>query len=199
MSKKNIKILCSLAFLFFIILICFKIEFLDAIGYAISAAAFIDVLYDRFLWRWNPFEKTPRLYGTYKDISHSNYKGGFEYQAKAVIKQTLSSISLCEEIEDAGYTESMTAQLVPSKQSDTWKLYCTYITHPLTNPHDDMHEGTVILRVKDKTTLEGIYFTNRKRQTKGTMTLTRVSRRTSYKKFPAPKLPSKKEEGGQQA
>ena len=40
--------------------------------------------------------------------------------------------------------------------------------------NDDMHEGTVILRVEDENTLKGIYFTNRLNPTNGNMHLKKI-------------------------
>lgn len=175
MTKKNIKLTCYCAIGLFLGLRLF-FETINAISYSVVLAALIDVAYDKYLWRFNPLEKTPRIYGTYDDVSYSTFNGGYEYKAVAKIKQTLSSITVHEEIEGSGYTESITAALVPPAADGVWKLYYTYRTYPEAGKKDDMHEGTVILYVKNKTELAGTYFTNRTDPTQGNMRLYKRSK-----------------------
>ena len=96
MSNKNMKIVCYLAIGIFIVLQLFQIETLQAISVAVTVATLIDVFYDRFLWKFWPFEKTPKIYGVYEEESESTYNGGYKYSAKVTIKQTLSSIHILE-------------------------------------------------------------------------------------------------------
>ena len=180
MTKKNIKIICYLAIAIFLVLfLMFNLKLLTAVSYAVSIAALFDVAYDRILWRINPLENTPHIFGTYHEQSVSTYKNGYPYTAKAIIHQTLSNVTIYEEIENSGYAESITSALIPPSTPDgKWKLYYTYLTHPAVGGNDDMHEGTVILQIKDKNTLEGTYFTNRTDPTKGNQKLTKVSKKT---------------------
>lgn len=180
MSKKNIKVTCYLAIIVFLFLQLLNFETLKAVGYAVSIATVLDIAYDRYFWRFNPLEKTPKLFGTYDETSLSSYNGGYEYKAKAVIKQTLSSITVFEEVEGSGYSESITANLVKSSSDGLWKLYYTYRTYPAMSKHDDMHEGTVILRVDSENTLNGVYFTNRLDPTQGNMHLRKISDQISF-------------------
>ncbi len=174
MSNKNIKIISFVSIAIFIILNFIGIELFDSVGYAVSIASVFNIAYDRYLWRFNPFEKTPKLFGEYDEDSFSSYNGGHKYKAKAVIKQTLSSITVFEEVEGSGYAESITAALMKNSVDGVWKLYYTYRTYPDMSKNDDMHEGTVILRVEDENTLKGIYFTNRLNPTNGNMHLRKI-------------------------
>ena len=176
MSKKNIKVTCYISIALYIFLQLIGVEMLDSLGYAVSAAALLDIAYDRILWRYNPFEKTPRLYGTYDESSYSSYKDGYQYTAKAIIRQTLSTITVYEDVEGSGYAESITSALIKSSEDGTWKLYYTYRTYPAMSKDDDMHEGTVILRVKSDNELIGTYFTNRLEPTRGNMHLIKKSK-----------------------
>ena len=181
MTRKNIKITCAVAIAIFLFLQIplFNLKLFSAVSYSLTAAALFDILYDRTLWKLNPLEKTPRIFGTYFEESISTHNGGFPYTARAIIKQTLSHISVYEEIENSGYAESVTATLVePSNPDGNWKLYYTYLTHPPAGQSDDMHEGTVILQIKSNQLLEGTYFTNRMVPTKGNQKLTKISNKT---------------------
>lgn len=170
MSKKSISFICYVTVgLFLLLNLLFDVW--DALSYAVSLSVLLDIAYDKYLWRYNPFEKTPHIYGVYHEICHSTYDGGFDYTAKATIRQTLSSITIFEEIKGSGYAESITAALVKSTADSNWKLYYTYRTSPNVSEHDDMHEGTVVLYVKSKTELSGTYFTNRNNPTQGSMQL----------------------------
>ena len=175
MAKRNIKIICYITIGLFILL-RFFFGTLDSLSYAVTLATFIDIAYDKFLWRFNPFEKTPRLYGTYDETSYSTYNGGYHYKAKAIIRQTLSSITIYEEVDGSGYAESITAALVKPSADGTWNLYYTYRTYPAISDNDDMHEGTVILCVKSSSELTGRYFTNRINPTQGNMHLVKKTK-----------------------
>lgn len=182
MTNKNIKITCYVAIAVFLLLRIplFNLRITSSISYAVTIAALFDFAYDRFLWRFNPLDKTPRIFGTYKEECISTYKGGYRYHAKAIIHQTLSHITVYEEIEGSGYAESITASLVePSSPDGKWKLYYTYLTHPHVGKQDDMHEGTVVLQIKNADVLEGTYFTNRTSPTKGNQKLTKISSKTA--------------------
>lgn len=178
MTKKNVTIICSLSIAVFLILVFFNIDTIDAVSYAVSAAAAIALAYDRLLWRINPFEKTPKLYGKYKATLYSTFNNGTTYTGKVTIKQTLSSITVLEE-SDGGYCESVTATLSQNTPGGLWILYYTYLTHPKKSPQnnhqDDMHYGSCVLFVKSRDLLEGNYYTDRVNQTAGSVTLERWS------------------------
>lgn len=175
MNKKNINIFCGLAVVFFVALKFLKFDSIDAFSYAVSGAVFADWLYDRFLWRINIFEKTPKIYGTYVATNVSNYNGEKEYTSTVKIKQTLSSISVVETMED-GCCESVTASIAKTTPDGPWFLYYTYLTHPKLSTSDDMHYGTAILQICGRGYLDGGYFTNRNHQTAGNVTLTRIAK-----------------------
>ena len=66
----------------------------DLFGYAgeaISAAVILSGLYEKFLWRLNPFESTPKLKKRYVGKLKSGYDH-IERDASLEIKQTLLSV-----------------------------------------------------------------------------------------------------------
>lgn len=170
MKNKNIKIFSGIAIASFIVLCFFKIELLDAFAWSITISAFFERLYAKWLWRINPFEKTPRIYGKYKASIHSSYNGGTSYTSEIKIKQTLNSISVFE-IMDDGHCDSITATLLSQNSDSKWFLYYTYITYPTKISDDDKHHGTSILCVESRDVLRGTYFTDRINQTRGTQNL----------------------------
>ncbi|MBQ7001710.1 MAG: hypothetical protein IJN67_11810 [Oscillospiraceae bacterium] len=175
MSQKNIKVFSSIAIILFIALEFWGMETLDALSYAAAGAALADYCYDRFLWRYNPWEPTPRLYGSYNANGVSSHNGETTYQSCVIITQRLSSISVLEILNDA-CCESVTANLTRHTPDGPWFLYYTYLTHPNHSDTDDMHYGTAIFQVREGGILTGNYFTNRLKQTAGNMTLQRIKR-----------------------
>lgn len=177
MTHKTIKSICTISVLLFLLLRFCGLNSSSSLSYSVTAAASISILYDLFLWRINPFEQTPRIYGTYDAIFHSNFNGGTTHRSKVKIKQSLSHIYIFEECED-GYSESVIADLVKNVTNGQWHLCYTYSTHPTFSKqtkNDDPHLGTVMLRVKDKSHLVGTYFTNRKDPTGGDFELSRTA------------------------
>lgn len=170
MKKEVIKNICGIAVVFFILFIT-MFDVLDAISYSISIAALFYFLYERLLWRIDPFNKTPKIYGNYKTKIESTYGEGICYESEVIIKQTLSKITITEKMRD-GVCVSIVSSLYQYTDNGQWFLCFTYLTHPK-NMNDDMHYGTSVLYVKDKDTLEGFYYTNRIKQTKGKMVFTR--------------------------
>lgn len=176
MTKKNIKIIGTISIIGFLFLELLGFDFLDALSYAVSTASVVCLIYDRWLWRINPLEKTPRLRRKYISHQVSTYNGGTNMEVDITIKQTLSSISISETW-STGKCKSVTATLVKDANTDDWKLIYTYLTDPpLTppgEPLDDMHYGTAILHYESKDRLTGKYFTGRHNPTAGSMIFTR--------------------------
>ncbi len=173
---KIIKSICGVSIVLFVILFTI-VDFGDAISYSISISVCLYFLYDKWLWRINPFNSIPKIYGCYKNSVNSTYSGGINYESNIYIKQTLSKITVTEKMND-GVCISVVSSLYKYNEEDNqWFLHYTYLTHPK-NPKDDMHFGTSILYIKDDKTLEGFYFTNRIEQTKGNQTFVKISNKT---------------------
>ena len=171
MTKKNIKTVCYVSLFAFVIFQFFDLEFLDAIGYSVSLAAAFDVVYDRWLWRFNPLEDTPRIFGVYDALFISNYNGRTDHPSVITIKQTLTEISISERAHD-GRSIAVVAKLVKSPvKGDPWNLHYIYETKPDPNDHNDAHQGTVLLCIRDRGNMEGSYYTNRIQPTKGKLIL----------------------------
>lgn len=178
MTSKNIKVTCRLGIIVFLFLQLpiFQLNLSVAISYAVSAATILDVLYDRFLWRYNPLEKTPRIYGKYNAVFYSSFNNRIGNPSTIKIRQTLSHIFIYEECVD-GYSESTTASLIQLTTNGQWHLCYTYRTYPTDvklKQNDDAHYGTAILCIKEKGLIEGPYFTNRATPTSGDLVLNKI-------------------------
>ena len=47
---------------FIVSFVCKKTGFWDKLDYSITITIFISLIYSQFLWKYNPFEKTPKLF-----------------------------------------------------------------------------------------------------------------------------------------
>jgi len=169
---KNLRIFSIISIIIYLVMVVLMGDAIRCISPAVSVAVIIFFAYDRVLWRINPFEKTPKLRKRYKACQVSTYKGGYKYETEIVIRQSLSSIAVVENM-GSSYCESVSSEFVKSNTGE-WVLYYTYLTHPemrMGDETDDMHYGTVILRYINRDHLVGEYFTNRKIQTAGRMEL----------------------------
>ncbi len=171
--EKAVKRICGLSITLYVVLNT-KFEFVDAVSYSISISVFLYLLYDKWLWRFDPFNTTPQIYGCYKNSVISTYGGGVNYESLVFVKQTLSKIIITEKM-DEGICISVVSSLYKCNEDDTqWFLNYTYLTHPK-KPEDDMHLGTSILYIKDSKILEGFYYTNRIQQTKGEQKMVKIN------------------------
>ena len=178
-NNKYVKMFIYIALALFILVNFLIEEPLRVISIVVTATVIIETIYCMFLWRFNPFEKTPRLRKKYfSDWKSSD--GGREYRSEVTIKQTLFSVKMRETWTDnRGYTEcySLASTL---KQSDagSWFLYCICYRHTypkdVEQRGDEAHHVAYILRINDKKAyiMEGNYFSNRReRQTHGNIRL----------------------------
>ena len=178
MMRKSIKIFSGAAILAFMVFIFLNYEWTDALSYSVTLAALLDYAYDRWIWRFNPFDKTPRIFGEYDVTFHSSFNGGTDHHSQMMIKQTLSSISLIEKSKD-GYSESISAALFKKTPNGLWHLSYTYATTPKYFKRvkdDDPHYGTVVLCLDNLNYIEGSYFTDRVNPTGGEITLVKISK-----------------------
>lgn len=140
----------------------------ELFGYAseaISISVLFTCLYEKVLWRINPFEKTPKLSNHYTGILKSNYDN-LERSASLIVKQTLLSVHVTL-ITGESKSKSFMAS-IDDVLGETQLTYC-YINTPKAEyrHRSEIHYGTAILSVVDTKTLEGQYYTDR--STKGDM------------------------------
>ena len=135
----------------------------DVYGYAgeaVAISAVIMFVYEKKLWRYNPFEKTPVLEKKYKGILLSSYDG-VEREATLEIRQTLLSVNV---IFVTGESRSKNISSSLEKIQDEWQLTYCYLNIPKANVRERsaIHYGTALLCVENPKEIHGQYFTDRK-------------------------------------
>lgn len=129
-------------------------------GEAIAFSAFVMLAYEKCLWKYNPFEKTPVLKKKYKGTLLSTYDG-IEREAVLEIKQTLLSISVVF-ITEESRSKSISASI--EKIQEEWQLTYCYLNVPQASIRDRsaIHYGTALLCIENPEEIKGEYFTDRK-------------------------------------
>lgn len=135
-------------------------------GEAIAISALIMLIYEKILWKYNPFEETPVLKKRYKGLLLSTYDG-IARKANLEIKQTLLSINIVFTTKESK-SKSISSSI--EKIQDEWQLTYCYLNVPKAKVRDRsaIHYGTALLCIENPEELQGQYFTDRK--TTGDMT-----------------------------
>lgn len=128
----------------------------EAIGIAVVFAT----LYEKFIWKLNPFETTPKLSSRYRGTLKSNYDN-IERSAVLIIKQTLLSVHVTM-VTDESKSRSLSAS-IDEIGSEMQLTYC-YLNTPKSEYRDrsEIHYGTAILSVTNPGEIDGQYYTDRK-------------------------------------
>lgn len=177
-QKKVINICVWSAVIFFVLRCALSWESIvsslsvyDLFGYAgeaISIAVIFAGLYEKFLWRLNPFEKTPKLAKRYVGSLKSSYDN-IERKAVLEIRQTLMSVHITLTT-DEGKSNSLSAS-IDEISGETQLTYC-YLNTPKSEfrHRSQIHYGTAMLSINNPASLDGQYYTDRK--TTGDMSFT---------------------------
>lgn len=131
---------------------------LESTGYSVIAI----VVYERYLWKYNPFVKIPRLKKKYTGILSYNYKGKFgEKNVEIEIKQSFLSTDVKLKSDEIS-SKTITSDLV--EENGEFVIYYTYITNPLSRCSDEnpIQVGTCKLVIDNINDIRGNYWTNRK-------------------------------------
>lgn len=152
-------------------------SFDSLISWPVSAGTAVGLLYERFLWKWNPLEKTPRIGGAYNcRIVYAHHRGSGEKRCKAIIKQTLRSVSITLKTDEV-LSRSTSASII---NNDVYILQYIYTTEPsaIYRNYNPTQDGAAKLRIAESgllrvgKRLEGSYWTSS--ETKGDIILTRI-------------------------
>lgn len=160
--KKYGKYVFGLAIIgYFILSALFKDNsFFDNMDGAISLTLIISFVYAEYLWKYNPFDKTPKIYGNYEAFLISEYDKK-KRKISLVIKQNLLSTRIYMKSKESK-SESISSNLI--KKEDCWQLIYTYNNIPNANErnHSEIHFGTCVLDISGNKILNGTYYTDRK-------------------------------------
>lgn len=129
-------------------------------GEAISVTMIIMIVYEKWLWKYDPFVKTPKLFNEYEGILISSYDG-VERHAVISIKQTLLSVEVILKT-DESKSKAISASI--ENILGEYQLTYSYLNTPVAGVRDRsaVHYGTAMLCVDNPKKIEGTYFTDRK-------------------------------------
>lgn len=129
-------------------------------GEAIGIAVLLAGIYEKVLWRINPFESTPKLLKQYTGTFKSSYDQ-VERGASLEIRQTLLSVHVTL-ISDESKSKSLSAS-IDEILGEVQLTYC-YLNTPKSEYRDrsEIHYGTATLSISNPKEIDGQYYTDRK-------------------------------------
>lgn len=101
-------------------------HFFRNISYGVTISVLLISIYTAYVWRLNPFEKTPRLERTYRGILRSSYNN-IEKECHVYIHQTLLRIQISL-ITDESTSQSIASEIV--EEHGEYYLYYIYRIEP---------------------------------------------------------------------
>lgn len=146
---------------YFIVSLIFKEnKFWDNLDLTTTITLIISVLYSQIFWRYNPLEKTPKIYGEYEAQFISTYDKSIR-KMNFEIKQDLLSTRIYMTTKES-QSESITSSL--KKKQDNWQLIYSYenVPNSIERDHSEIHFGTCILNIINNKITSGCYYTDRK-------------------------------------
>lgn len=128
-------------------------------GEAIGVGTLIMCLYEKWIWRWMFFEKTPKLEKKYIGTFISNFDQ-VEREATLIIKQSLLFVHV-EFRSGESISRSLTAS-IDDIMGVSQLTYCYLNTPDIAfRDRSEIHYGTAMLRIVEDGNLVGEYFTDR--------------------------------------
>jgi len=140
-------------------------------GQAVGIALILLGFYEKVLWRFNPLEKTPKIFGAYTGTIEHNFNGeSGKKDTSVVIKQSLLTVQV------KIVTNETTSRTIASniiEDNGEYVLFYTYITNPKSKYSDTnpIQYGSCRFELDNTGELHGIYWTSR--TTKGDIYLKR--------------------------
>lgn len=128
-------------------------------GESVVIVVIIMIIYNKVLWKYDPFEPTPSLKKMYSGYFISN-SDKVRREATLEIKQTLLSTKI---IFKSGESKSRSISASIENVLDEWQLTYCYLNEPQANVRERsaIHYGTAMLCIEDKNNIEGQYYTDR--------------------------------------
>lgn len=136
-------------------------DYFGASGEAIAVTLIVMGVYNVFLWKYNPFEKAPRLMGNYSGRIEYSFNGKAEIKdVNVVINQTVLALKV-KIVTDEITSNTISSNLI--KENDDYVLYYTYITNPKSKycKGNPVQYGTCRLTEQGEFELYGTYWTSR--------------------------------------
>lgn len=129
-------------------------------GEAIGLSVILTALYERKLWRYNPWEETPKLCAKYVGTVTSTYDS-IVREGTLDVKQTLSTVSIIFTTKESK-SRSLSAS-IDDIMGEKQITYC-YINQPKSKfrHRSEIHYGTAMLTILENGNLKGQFYTDRK-------------------------------------
>ena len=138
-------------------------DYTSYVGYAVTGVGILFFLYERFLWRWIPWNRPPILRKKYNGVLKYKYKDEESKPIEIEVKQTWSSVIVNTKT-DINSSYSVTGSIV-EEHDDVNVLYYTYYTDPTsaTRKNNPIQYGTCrIILDKKNEKISGTYWTSNK-------------------------------------
>lgn len=135
-------------------------SFLDNFDLAVTISMLLAAIYSKWLWKYNPLENNPKIYGEYKMTFISTYDNSKRIM-HVIIKQDLFSNRIYMTTKESK-SESISSSIITKK--DSCELIYTYQNIPIAveRNHSEIHFGTCRLSIIDNKIISGEYYTDRK-------------------------------------
>lgn len=146
--------------IYFILSIILKSKsFIDILDMSITITLVFATIYSEWLWKYNPLEKNPKIYGNYKMTFISTYDNS-KRTMNVTIKQDLFSNRIYMNTTESR-SESLTSSIVTKK--DICELVYTYqnIPNATERKHSEVHFGTCKFCIVNNKIENGSYYTDR--------------------------------------
>ena len=116
------------------------------IGIVSSVMTVISLLYIKWIWKFCPWEKTPRLATKYKGEIHYTYGDGGIKNAEILIQQNLFSAHVRIKTDEIT-SDTITSSII--EENGSWFLYYCYITNPQAkySKNNPIQRGTARLEI----------------------------------------------------
>lgn len=134
-------------------------DYTSYLGYAISGVGILFLIYEKFAWRWIPWNRPPVLAKEYRGVIYYSFKresGTKEIQIH--VKQSWLSVSIKTET-DINSSISITGTI--TEEFGSTYLYYTYVTNPKASVQakNPIQHGTCRLLLDNMDNISGKYWT----------------------------------------
>ena len=135
-------------------------SFFGYAGEAVGVAAILMVLYEKWLWRWDPLAGIPCIKGNYEGSITSTFDST-KRDASLAVKQSYLSVGITMSTSESE-SRSITASI--ESVSGVNRLVFSYQNDPKAEVRDrsQIHYGSAMFTLAEKDHLQGTYFTDRK-------------------------------------
>lgn len=141
-------------------------------GEAVGVAAILMILYEKWLWRWDPLAGIPCIKGSYEGSITSTYDS-IKRDASLTVKQSYLSVDVTMSTSES---ESRSIAASIESVSGVNRLIFSYQNDPkaVVRDRSQIHYGSAMFTLAAKDRLQGTYFTDR--QTTGDLDFLKVDR-----------------------